>query len=78
MTKAVGWCIDGEVKNFDDLSERIITALEDLESLLSEALHSRRYDILHKTIKTFSALNMALVQKAAHDYQQQNPNESVQ
>jgi hypothetical protein len=72
----VAWAIDGSIQNVDDLSERVITALEELESLLSEAKHQKRYDILHKTIRTFAALNMHMVQQAASEYQQQN--ESIQ
>jgi hypothetical protein len=34
--------------------------------------------VIHKTIKTFAALNMVLVKDAAAEYQQQNPGESIQ
>jgi hypothetical protein len=78
MAQAIGWSIDGSIQNVDDLQERVITTLESLESLLSEAKHSKRYDVIHKTIKTFAALNMVLVKDAAAEYQQQNPGESIQ
>jgi hypothetical protein len=68
----IHWQLDGseyQPPKTDELSEAVIQALEHLESLLSEAAFQRRYDVIHKTIKTFAALNTHLVRDAAEQYE---------
>jgi hypothetical protein len=77
----IQWQLDGseyQPPAVDELSERVIHALESLESILSEAAFKRRYDIIDKSIRTFSALTLHMVQQSAIEYERDHPNEPMQ
>jgi hypothetical protein len=77
----IHWMLDGseyQPQETDELSEKVIQSLENLESLLSEAAFQRRYDVIHKAIRTFAALNQVLVQDAVKQYETDNPSEPMQ
>jgi len=73
----VAWALDGKVHQVDSLKERAIEALETIESILSEAAHSGRFDILSNTIRCFAMINSVLVEESKQRWQADHPGQKV-
>jgi hypothetical protein len=71
--KPIAWAVDGSIQQVDELKESAIQALEQLESIMSEAAFRQRYDVLHNVVKTFAMLNSVIVSEARQRWQSENP-----
>jgi len=69
----VAWALDGSIQQVDELKEAAISALENLESVMSEAAFQQRYDILHNVVRTFSMLNSVIIQESKQRWQADHP-----
>lgn len=69
----MGWVLNGKRQEVDLMAELAIDALENLERVLQKAVEAGRFDVLHKSIKTFSALTLYMVKHASQEYAEQHP-----
>jgi hypothetical protein len=73
--KPVAWAVDGNIHKVDELKEAAISALETLESVMSEASFQKRFDILHNVVRTFAMLNTVIIEESKQRWLQDHPGE---